>query len=71
MRKIIQRLPPAIRPKPQRYGFLVRINENGDVLETLQDPSGAYALVTGAIEGSDGKLYISSLTEPDLAVLDR
>lgn len=71
IRKIIQRLPAAIQPKPQRYGFLVRIDEDGNVLETLQDPSGAYALVTGALTGPDGKLYISSLTEPELAVLDR
>ena len=71
IRKIIQRLPSAIQPKPQRYGFLVRIDEDGNVLETLQDPSGDYALVTGALTGPDGKLYVSSLTEPDLAVLDR
>ena len=71
LRQVIQRLPPAIRPKPQRYGFLVRIDENGEVLETLQDPSGDYALVTGAVDGPDGKLYVSSLTEPDLAVLER
>ena len=71
LRKVIQRLPAAIRPKPQRYGFVVKIDENGTVLETLQDPSGAYALTTGAIEGPDGKLYISSLTEPDLGVLER
>lgn len=71
IRKIIQRLPAAIQPKPQRYGFLVRIDENGTVLETLQDPSGSYALVTGALTGPDGNLYISSLTEPDLAVLER
>jgi len=71
IRKIIQRLPSAIQPKPQRYGFLVHIDEDGNVLETLQDPSGSYALITGALTGPDGKLYISSLTEPDLAVLDR
>ncbi len=71
IRKIIQRLPSAIQPKPQRYSFLVRIDENGKVLETLQDPSGSYALVTGALTGPDGKLYVSSLTEPDLGVLER
>lgn len=71
IRKIIQRLPSAIQPKPQRYGCLVRIDENGKVLETLQDASGNYALITGALTGPDGKLYVSSLTEPDLAILER
>ncbi len=69
MRKIIQRLPAFIQPKPQRYAFLMKIDENGNVIETLQDPTGAYALVTGAIEMPNGDLAISSLTEPDLGML--
>ena len=59
-----------MRPKPQRYGFVLRIDEAGNVLETLQDPSGAYALTTGLIEGADGTRYITSVTEPDLGVID-
>lgn len=71
LRKIVQRLPAFVQPKPQRYGFIARINADGVVMETLQDPDGGYALTTGAIDGPDGRLYISSLTEPDLAVLER
>jgi len=69
LRKLVQRLPAFLRPKPQRYGFVMRIDENGTVLETLQDPSGAYALTTGLVEGRNGIRYITSLTEPDLGVL--
>ncbi len=69
MRKIIMRLPAAMRPAPQRYGFVVKIDETGSVLETLQDPAGQYALTTGLIEGAEGVQYITSLTEPDLGVL--
>lgn len=43
LRKVIQRLPAAIRPKAQRYGFVVRIDGDGVVLETLQGPQGFYA----------------------------
>ena len=71
MRKLIMRLPAFLHPAPQRYGFLLRIDADGNVLENLQDPSGAYGLTTGALDGPDGNLYISSLTEPDLAVLRR
>lgn len=69
LRKVVQRLPASIRPKPKRYGFVLRIDEDGKVLETMQDPSGAYALTTGMIEAADGRRYVSSLTEPDLGVL--
>ena len=68
LRKVVMRLPSFMHPSAQRYGFVLRINEEGDILETLQDPTGKYALITGLIEGN-GKRYITSLTEPDLAVL--
>jgi hypothetical protein len=40
-------------------------------LETLQDPSGAYALTKGLIEGRDGDHYVTSLVAPDLGVLEK
>lgn len=70
LRKVVMRLPAFMRPSAQRYGFVLKINEAGDVLETLQDPSGSYALTTGLIEGRDGKRFITSLTEPNLGVLE-
>ena len=69
MRAVVQRLPAALRPKAQRYGFLMRLDAEGNVLEVLQDPSGTYAMTTGAIDAEDGTLYVMSLTEPDLAIL--
>ena len=70
VRKIIMRLPAFMRPAAQRYGFVIKINENGNVLEALQGPSGNYALTTGLIEGPDGTRFITSLTEPDLGILE-
>jgi hypothetical protein len=70
VRKIIMRLPPFMRPAAQRYGFVIKIDENGNVLEALQGPSGNYALTTGLIEGPDGTRFITSLTEPDLGILE-
>lgn len=71
LRKMVMRLPAFMRPAAQRYGFVVKIDESGEILETLQGPTGDYALTTGLIEGADGKKYITSLTEPDLGVLDQ
>jgi sugar lactone lactonase YvrE len=69
LRKVVQRLPAFMRPKPLRYGFVLKIDEDGNVLETLQDPTGDYALTTGLIEGADGIRYVTSLTEPDIGIL--
>ncbi|WP_417683596.1 SMP-30/gluconolactonase/LRE family protein [Pseudidiomarina aquimaris] len=69
VRKIVQRLPSFMRPQAQRYSHLIAIDSNGNVLRSLQDPSGAFAHVTGAAE-SEGKLFLSSLHEPAYAELE-
>ncbi len=71
LRKIILRLPAAIRPKPQRYGFAMRFEGDGKLLEVLQDPAGNYALVTGGIDSGDGRVLITSLTETRLGYLEK
>lgn len=70
LRRVVMRLPAFMRPSAKRHGFVIKINEAGDVLETLQDASGSYALTTGLIEGGDGKRFITSLIEPELGVLE-
>lgn len=71
LRKVVMRLPARFRPKPQRYGFAIRFDGDGKVLQNLQDPSGDYALVTGGIDTADGKVVITSLTEPRLGYLEK
>ncbi len=71
VRKIVQRLPAMFRPKPQRYGFIVRIDGEGKIIETLQGPAGDYALTTGAITLNDGRIIVTSLTEARLGILPR
>ncbi len=68
LRKIVQRLPAFLHPKPIRYGHVVAINDVGEVLQSLQDPTGQYANTTGATEVG-GKLYISNLGETTVARL--
>jgi len=69
MRRVIMRLPDALQPAPTRYGFILKMDEGGAVIETLQDPSGTYALTTGAVNLSDGRVVVTSLTEPRLGIL--
>ena len=65
LRALPYRLPESFRMAPTAYSIVIQIDEDGHVLQTLQDPSGAYPVTTGAIEG-DGWLYITSLVTREL-----
>lgn len=71
LRRVVMRLPDSMKPAPTRYGFILRIDARGNVIETLQDPSGDYALTTGAISLPSGTVLATSLTEPRLGILQR
>lgn len=60
MRKLIQRLPAAMRPKAVASTHLIAIDGDGTVLMNLQDTQGRFAAITGALETADN-LYLSSL----------
>jgi sugar lactone lactonase YvrE len=60
LRKVLLRLPRFLLPLGVPYGHVFAIDENGRVIEDLQDPSGAYPEATGATETAD-RLYIHSL----------
>ena len=69
LRRVIMRLPDAMKPAATRYGFILRMDAEGSVLETLQDPTGKYALTTGAVTLPNGRIAVTSLIEPDLGLL--
>ena len=66
LRKVVQRLPPFMRPQPVHYGAVFAIDEEGKVLENLQAPDGSVYTTTGVAE-ADEVLYVTSLTAPFLA----
>ena len=68
LRRVIWRLPEAMRPTAEDYGHLLLLDSDGRVLASLQDPAGGYAQVTGG-QVSGQSLYLSSLTEPGVARL--
>lgn len=69
-RKIIARLPDGLQPKPQRYGFVLGINERAQVIYNLQDPNGKFAQITSAQE-FEGQLYFGSLSENGIGTIQR
>ncbi len=60
-RKMVWRLPAFMKPSAQNYGFIIQMDDKGNVLQTWQDPSGAYPQATGAIAPGDGWMYVTSL----------
>ena len=70
LRKVVQRLPEFLRPSATYYSHVFALDEDGNVLITLQDPIGKYHTNTGALE-TDQWLYISSLQSKNLARLSK
>lgn len=69
-RRAVHALPGSLQPKPSRHGFVLGLAESdGSVVHNLQDTTGAVAVTTSARVVAD-RLYVGSLTEPTIAVLD-
>lgn len=70
LRQVTLRLPRALWPVPKAYGHVIAFNEEGKVLDDLQDPTGAYPETTAVTETRD-RLYIQSLHAKGLGWLAR
>ncbi len=70
LRKVVVRLPEFMQPAPQRYGFILGLNADGEIIYNLQDPEGNFAQIA-SVEQFDDKLYFGSLGAEDaVGVLD-
>ena len=66
-RKVIARLPKFVQPKPERFSFVVAIDENGKPVQSLQyDNPGSYSPIASVIE-KDGWLYLGSFAREGVA----
>ena len=71
LRKIVYRLPLFIQPAPVRYGFILGIDSNGNVIYNFQDPSpNSFSPIT-SVEEENGVLYLGSLDYPGIASIKR
>jgi len=70
MRKVLLRLPGSLLPVGDPYGHVFAFDEDGRIVEDLQDPDGAYPQTTGATETAD-RLYIHSLSARKIGWLSR
>ncbi len=69
-RKILARLPETLQPAPERYSFILGINERAQIIYNLQDPKGKFAQITNAQE-YEGQLYLGSLADNGIGTIQR
>ncbi len=69
-RQAAYKLPEQFKPRPERYGFLIALNADGQVVESLHGPDGKYALMTNVVWRGD-TAYIGSLMERSIGVYTR
>ena len=69
LRRIVAALPEALQPKAPRYGFVLGVDEQAQVVHNLQDPSGHVAHITGVRE-HDGRLFVGSLEDSAVGVIE-
>jgi sugar lactone lactonase YvrE len=62
-RKVIARLPKFLQPAPKRYSFVLGLDQQGKVIENLQNgPPDCYAQIANVVE-HNGTLYFGSIGE--------
>ncbi len=59
---VVMRLPNFLLRTPKKYGFIIGIDLNANVVHNLQDPSGAFAPIT-SVKQFGNTLYLGSLVE--------
>ncbi|HKP80681.1 MAG TPA: hypothetical protein VJT69_01625, partial [Pyrinomonadaceae bacterium] len=63
LRKVVVRLPKFLQPAPQRYSFVVALDQNGRVIDNLQNTSpDCYAGIANVVEHNN-TLYFGSIAE--------
>lgn len=70
MRKIVQRLPRFLRPKPVPSSHVIAFNGDGEVLMNLHDPDTRFPMLTGVVE-TRRSLYLTTLFGNSLPRIDK
>lgn len=70
LKNLMARLPKVLWPKPEPYGLVLKLNEQGEIVESLQDPSGEHLYAVTSAQEHQGKLYLGSLYNNRIGVLD-
>lgn len=69
VKSLMAKVPEALWPTPRRYGLVLELDRDGQILRSLHDEDGkVLGFVTSALE-QDGTLWLGSLSEPHVGAL--
>jgi sugar lactone lactonase YvrE len=69
LRQLVWVLPEQVQPKPAKMVWVLGVSFDGEIVHDLQGAGVGYSMVTSVWE-SDGTLYLGSLHERAIAVLE-
>ncbi len=61
LKRQLSKMPRWVWPKPQSYGLVLALDENGAVRRSLHDPTGERVPQTTSAEEVNGELYLGNL----------
>ncbi|OJJ23668.1 hypothetical protein BKI52_04740 [marine bacterium AO1-C] len=67
-KKLVYALPGFLQPKPEKFGMILQISEQGEILQALFDPTGKQVPEAGAVKEYKGKLYIGGDVVPYITI---
>ena len=68
LRKVVQRLPAAVRPQAVPASHVIAFNGDGEILMNMHDPRARFPTLTGVLETPDA-LYLTTLFGNELPIL--
>lgn len=71
LKNLVAALPKSLSPKPQPYGLIIGINEEGKITRSLHDPSGATVSQVTSVRDFGDVLVMGNLEQRYLASLPR
>jgi len=61
LKSLMARTPRAVWPKPEPYGLVLALDEDGNIIRSLHDPNGRHLKEITSVEEHEGYLYLGSL----------
>lgn len=58
VKKLVYGLPLFLQPKVARYGMIMHLSANGEILKTYYDTTGEFVSEASSVEEHDGYLYL-------------
>lgn len=68
LKNLVAKLPAFLKPKPIKYGLVLGLNEHGQVIYNLQDPSGEVVHEITSVEQYQQQLYLGTLHNDTIGV---